>query len=93
MFMRTLAIGLLSLCIVTAPAYADQDSTLKKQIIADSIASYPGNCPCPYNRANNGSRCGKRSAYTRPGGASPICYEEDITPTMLEAYKNRSRKH
>lgn len=33
-----------------------------------------GSCDCPYDRASNGSRCGGRSAYSRPGGRSPICY-------------------
>ena len=37
-------------------------------MIKESIDGYPGNCPCPYNTARNGSRCGKRSAYNRAGG-------------------------
>ncbi|MEP7452723.1 SH3 domain-containing protein [Phyllobacterium sp. SB3] len=35
---------------------------------------YSGTCDCPYDYARNGSRCGGRSAYSRPGGRSPICY-------------------
>lgn len=35
---------------------------------------YYGTCDCPYDRAKNGSRCGGRSAYSRPGGRSPVCY-------------------
>lgn len=35
---------------------------------------YYGTCDCPYDRASNGSRCGGRSAYSRPGGRSPVCY-------------------
>lgn len=35
---------------------------------------YYGTCDCPYDRARNGSRCGGRSAYSRPGGRSPVCY-------------------
>jgi len=46
--------------------------------IQQSINNYSGNCPCPYNRASNGSRCGKRSAYSRPGGYSPLCYSSDV---------------
>src|SRR5258708_22930906 len=42
------------------------DAAVKKAIIADSLSRYPGPCPCPYNVARNGSRCGKRSAYSRP---------------------------
>ncbi|MCJ8323301.1 MAG: SH3 domain-containing protein [Rhizobiales bacterium] len=37
--------------------------------------AYYGTCDCPYDRASNGSRCGGRSAYSRPGGRSPICYK------------------
>ena len=36
--------------------------------------SYTGNCPCPYSRDAAGNICGARSAYTRTGGASPVCY-------------------
>jgi hypothetical protein len=50
----------------------------KKQMIRESIASYSGSCPCPYSRARNGSSCGKRSAWSKPGGASPLCYVTDI---------------
>lgn len=35
---------------------------------------YVGRCDCPYDVARNGSRCGGRSAYSRPGGRSPVCY-------------------
>lgn len=35
---------------------------------------YVGTCDCPYDRMRNGRRCGGNSAYSRPGGRSPICY-------------------
>jgi hypothetical protein len=35
---------------------------------------YVGTCDCPYDLMRNGRRCGGRSAYSRPGGRSPICY-------------------
>jgi hypothetical protein len=63
------------------------DAQIKKQMIAESIAAYPGHCPCPYNSASNGSSCGRRSAYSRAGGYSPICYEKDITPQMVEQWR------
>jgi len=46
--------------------------------IDESIAAYPSSCACPYSRASNGSRCGKRSAWSKPGGAEPLCYKSDI---------------
>ena len=59
------------LCLVSFSGYAAKgksDAQIKKEIIKESIESYPGNCACPYNHARNGSRCGGRSAYSRTGG-------------------------
>jgi hypothetical protein len=33
-----------------------------------------GNCDCPYDRKRNGHRCGGSSAWSRPGGRSPVCF-------------------
>ena len=63
---------------------------IKQKIIQQSIENYPGNCPCPYNTARNGSRCGKRSAYNRAGGYAPLCYPEDVSDRMVKEYKGRS---
>ena len=63
------------------------DLEIKQLIIKNSIATYPGRCPCPYHAASNGSRCGGRSAYSRSGGYSVICYESDISEDMLKNYK------
>ena len=65
------------------------DSQVKAMMIQDSIASYSGRCPCPYNAASNGSRCGRRSAYSKPGGYAPLCYDTDITAEMVNQYKSR----
>lgn len=67
------------------------DDGVKKAIIKESIDQYPGNCPCPYNRASNGSRCGKRSAYSRPGGYAPICYPSDITQEMIQEWRKNHK--
>lgn len=58
-------------------------------LISRSLGQYRRNCPCPYNSASNGSRCGKRSAYSRPGGASPLCYPSDISRGMIADYRSR----
>jgi hypothetical protein len=68
------------------------DVEIKQAIIDESIASYRGNCPCPYNTDRAGRKCGKRSAYSRPGGASPICYENDATQKMVDDYRKRTEK-
>ncbi len=49
-----------------------------KQMIKESIANYPGKCPCPYSIMSDGNKCGKRSAYSKPGGYEPLCYVSDI---------------
>lgn len=67
-------------------------SKAKSVLIQRSISSYSGNCPCPFNRTRNGSRCGKRSAYSRPGGASPLCYETDVTDDMAKKYLKSLKK-
>ena len=63
------------------------DAKIVKILIQESIDAYPGNCPCPYNRASNGSRCGKRSAWNRKGGYDPLCFESDVTRAMIDAYR------
>jgi hypothetical protein len=47
-------------------------------------------CACPDDVMRNGRRCGSRSAYSRPGGASPLCYVSDITSDMIEQYRQRT---
>jgi hypothetical protein len=66
---------------------AKTDDEIRQAIIAQSIASYRGNCPCPYNSDKAGHKCGGRSAYSRPGGASPVCYAKDVTQKMVDDYK------
>ncbi|WP_304168016.1 hypothetical protein [Lonsdalea britannica] len=65
------------------------DEQVKKAIIQDSINEYPGNCPCPYNSAKNGSRCGGRSAWSRAGGYAPICYDSDVSKQMIEEWRRQ----
>lgn len=64
-------------------------AAIAKVLIADSIASYPGPCACPYQSARNGSSCGRRAAYARPGGYAPLCYAKDVTPAMIAEYRAR----
>jgi hypothetical protein len=46
-------------------------------------------CACPDDRMRNGRACGGRSAYSRPGGASPLCYSTDVTEAMIKSYRSR----
>jgi hypothetical protein len=49
-------------------------------------------CACPDDSARNGSACGGRSAYSRPGGAAPLCYPSDVTASMIESYRQRQSR-
>jgi len=63
------------------------DAQVKQRIIKQSIAEYPGNCPCPYNSARNGSSCGGRSAWSRAGGYAPMCYPNDVSKAQVNAWR------
>jgi hypothetical protein len=87
-----LAASVFALLLVHADISIAKDESvgqIKQQIIKQSIMEYPGRCPCPYNLARNGSRCGARSAYSKVGGHSPLCYPEDVTDDMVKKYRKQ----
>jgi hypothetical protein len=69
---------------IEQPALSDAE--IREELVRRSIALYPGSCPCPYSVDRAGRRCGGRSAYSRPGGGSPICYDSDVTQDMVERF-------
>lgn len=73
--------------VIAQDRYSDEQ--IRQMIIQQSIAQYPGTCPCPYSTARNGSNCGGRSAYSKPGGRSPICYPTDISQQMINQFRQR----
>jgi hypothetical protein len=92
-FVRACAVAfLLTSPWVFARDDARGDDEIKQQIIKDSIASYPGTCACPYNVDRAGHQCGRRSAYSRPGGYAPLCYPNDVTKEMVEDYRKRHKE-
>lgn len=74
---------------VGGQAWGQSDAQVKQQLIRQSIASYPGSCPCPYNVDRAGRRCGVRSAYSRPGGYAPLCFPGDVTAAMVREARGR----
>lgn len=42
-------------------------------LVFSSVTFAKGNCQCPDDKTKNGSRCGKRSSFCKPGGESPSC--------------------
>ncbi|WP_417514244.1 hypothetical protein [Minwuia sp.] len=88
----TIAVPLIVLMSTIRSEAQTSAADLKRHIIEQSIASYPGPCPCPYNIMRNGRRCGGFSAYVKPGGHAPICFPEDITPEMLKKFRDSRRE-
>ena len=89
--MKRLAFAATALLIMAGTAYAQSDAEVKQRIIRQSIASYPGPCACPYNTDRAGRSCGRRSAYSRPGGFAPQCYPADVTQTEVDAWRRAQR--
>lgn len=61
-------------------------------IVAESRRAYHARgrpCACPDDSMRNGRACGSRSAYSRPGGAAPLCYPTDVSDNMIRAYRER----
>lgn len=79
------------LLLTAGPVFAQSDAQVRQTIIRQSIAAYPGPCACPYNRTRNGSACGGRSAYSRPGGHAPICYPRDVTQAQVDDWRRAQR--
>jgi hypothetical protein len=46
-------------------------------------------CACPDDIMRNGRACGGRSAYSRPGGAAPLCYPTDVPAAMIDSYRQK----
>ncbi|EOY5380202.1 hypothetical protein ACXYXE_003109 [Cronobacter dublinensis] len=84
------ALALLAVWQVSPALAALSDDQVKEQIIQESIADYPGNCPCPYNTMRNGRACGGRSAWSREGGYSPVCYKREVTVQMIREWRERN---
>jgi hypothetical protein len=66
------------------------DDQIREQIIRESREAYYATghpCACPYDHARNGSMCGGRSAYSRPGGAEPKCFPKDVTKGEVDDWR------
>jgi hypothetical protein len=85
---RALLIGVLLATSKTYGADPPTDAQIRARLIAESIRAYPGNCPCPENRDAAGRRCGARSAHSRAGGRTVLCYPEDVTDELVRRYRN-----
>lgn len=90
-------LGLVLLVIGATGAWAQRppvltDQQIRETIVRESVAAYLSSgrpCACPYNSMRNGAACGGRSAYSKPGGASPLCYPRDVSDSMVREWKRR----
>jgi hypothetical protein len=83
-------VAVMQLGTVATPAVAQRsDAQIRRELVRQSIASYPGSCPCPYSTDRAGRRCGGRSAYSRPGGYAPLCYPSDASPAQVAARRRQ----
>jgi cell division protein FtsN len=65
-----------------------QAKLTNEQIIERVITTRPGiHVPAPTNTTGAVTLAAARSAYSRPGGASPKCYPKDISKAEVEAYR------
>lgn len=72
-----------------SPGMAPQTQTQDvAALIQASRSAYPGNCACPYDRDRAGRKCGGRSAYSRTGGYSVLCYPSDVKGSSLATQSN-----
>jgi hypothetical protein len=66
------------------------DAQIREAIIKDSIGQYKATghpCACPFDLMRNGRQCGNASAYSRPGGAQPLCYPKDVSDGMVADWR------
>jgi len=69
------------------------DTQVRELIVQESVGAYQASgrpCACPYNTMRNGAACGGRSAYSRPGGAAPMCYPADVTDGQIRMWRSRN---
>ena len=92
MLLRFVLIGLALTSALGQTNGAKTNTQIAEEIIKESIAAYKGTCPCPYSRNRAGRNCGGNSAYSKPGGAAPLCYTKDVTQKMIDEYRQKSKE-
>jgi len=76
---------------VAIAADSPSDEDVRAIIIQESIAAYPGNCPCPYSVDRAGRSCGGRSAWSRAGGRAPVCFPREVSDEQVREYRKATR--
>ncbi|MEO8467883.1 MAG: hypothetical protein ABI640_21385 [Gammaproteobacteria bacterium] len=69
------------------------DAEIRRLLVDKSIADYAGACPCPESVGKNGQKCGKNSAYSKPGTDNrPLCYPSNVSAGMIKRYREQLAK-
>lgn len=71
------------------------DDQVRQEIIKESVAAYKATgrpCACPFNLMRNGREYGTVSAYSKPGGASPLCYPKDVSDAKVQDWRRRNAR-
>jgi len=74
----------------TAKAAALPAAEIALLIVQESRQQYYASghpCACPEDLTKSGRSCGRNSAYSRPGGAAPLCYINDVSAEMIARYR------
>jgi hypothetical protein len=89
--------ALVALALAASPALARSPTLtsdqVRQHIIQQSVVDYHATghpCACPYDRERNGRMCGRVSAYSRPGGAAPLCYPQDVSDGMVADWRRQN---
>lgn len=90
--MRAVLFGITVLLLASSASAEQSDAQVRQEIIKESIAAYKATghpCACPFDLMRNGRECGGVSAYSRPGGASPLCYPKDVSDAQVHDWRRR----
>lgn len=66
------------------------DDSVRQSLVQQSVATYLSTgqtCACPYSLDRMGRRCMGQRPSVRAGGVMVLCYPDDVTDTMVQAWR------
>jgi hypothetical protein len=84
-------IAALSGLMLAGAAWAGETTVeqVREQIVRASVASYSGSCACPYSNDAAGDPCGARSAWSKKGGKTIVCFAHEVTDEQVRQFRQR----
>jgi hypothetical protein len=84
-----LAFALASIATYASAAVMSDDD-IKQGVMTQARAAYHDDCMCPYDLDKKTHHfCLDHSAYKGPHGNAIVCYDQDVTPAMMTAYRRQ----